>query len=203
MVDDMIAIAAIVEILLTAFLMIQFRPKPFPFPRLLFGLVIFAILVSILPPAFLTPGRSAPFNLLVVTCLCFSLSCTVPLAKPAFSLALLGLTITMLVMLPCLANRQKDYTFLAHVETRKKDSLYFALEEIPHQERSFPAGWLADQPFAAEIPERSMQGQLYIPHPLWHSRFSGIYRLEIIEGEAWYPGRPLKDGRWKIEIRER
>jgi len=203
MVDDLIAIAALADIMLTAFLVIWFRRKPFPYLHFLLGLAICALILSMFTPAFITPGRGAPVNLMVITSLCFSISCSVPLSRPAWSVALLIFTLAMLVTLPVLANTQQDYTFFSQVHTRQRDSLYDYLEKIPHQERSFPAGWLAGQPFASEIPPSSMQGRIFIPHPLWHSRFSGIYEREIIYGEAWYPGGPLKDGRRKIEIRER
>lgn len=203
MIDDLIAIAALADIVLTAFLMIRFRRNPFPWLRLLSGAIICAIITSLFFGAYITRWRGAPVNLFFITMLCLSVSALVPLNRPAWSLALLAFTLVMAVGLPWFANHQQDYTFFPRARIQRSDRLYDYLADLPHQEKSFSVGWLADQPFAADIPQNSMQGRLYIPHPLWHSRFSGMYRLEVIEGEAWYPGGPLKDGRRKIEIRER
>jgi len=203
MVDDLIAIAALLEIALTAFMMIRYRRKPFPWLHVLIGLGIAAILGSIFFPVYGSTGRGGPLHLLAITYFCFGIAFFFPLARRTWSLALFFFTLAMAIMLPGLAGRLRGYTFLSHEYTRSRDSLRFYLEDLARETESYPAGWLVDEPFATEILQRSMQGWRYIPHSLWHSRFSGIYRLEVIQGETWYPGGSLKTGIRKIEIRPR
>jgi len=203
MVDDLIAIAALADIALTAFLMIRFRRKPFSWLHVLVGLVTAVIVGSIFFPVYYSTGHGAPLNLLVITYCCFGAAMLFPLAKRTWNLVLFCVTLAMALVLPWFAVRLPGYTFTSHPYTRLRGSLSHYLDGVPHQELSYPAGWLADEPFALDIPRSLMTGRVSIAHPLWHSRFSGIYRLEIIKGEAWYLGGKLVNGRWKIEIRTR
>ena len=202
MVDTFIAVAAIAGVVFTASVLIRFRRRPFPYGRFLLALALGAVIVSIIFPVYVHSNRGAPLNLLVITCLCFCVSCLVPLTRSAWSLALFLTTLVLAVGLPWFANAQEGYTFWPSPRERKSDRLVDALQRLPRQEQSYPAGWLADQPFALEIPRENMRGRIYLPHPRWHSRFTGMYRLEVVEGEAWFRGGQ-PGARGNIEIRSR
>ncbi|MHB0935693.1 MAG: hypothetical protein ACYC6A_04830 [Armatimonadota bacterium] len=204
MVDDLIAITALADIALTAVLVICLRRKPFPYREVFVGLALAAVFGSIIFPVYASRGGGGPVHLLVITYSCFGIACFFPLARRTWNLVLFFFTLGMAFALPGFAVGLHGYTFTSYKYTRLRDSLSLYLEGgLPDQGQSFPAGWLADQPFAVDFPRSSMTGWTSIPHPLWHSRFSGIYQREVIHGEAWYPGGPLKDVRQKIEIRER
>lgn len=80
------------------------------------------------------------------------------------------------------------------------------LAELPQDDPTpHTAGWLRDLPFAEHVngllnKRRLVRGEI---EPVWHSRFTVLYRRVYIPQDVWFPGGALADGAEGLELRDR
>ncbi|MHB9025312.1 MAG: hypothetical protein ACYC7E_14270 [Armatimonadota bacterium] len=202
-----IAFGLLATLGMTAYSLIRHR-SDFNIAWWIFILLLWGIVVQVMLPQFTLPnGRGSSTQSLMISSLCFVLSAAIVTPNWRRYWILLCFTFAMMIALPWYAASLlavNDYSSHRHTMHHMRDSLFYELREIEkHNGWSYPAGWLADQPFTKEIDHKILQGHRVIPHPLWHSWLTRLYRKETIPGEAWYPGGKIKDALGKIEYRPR
>lgn len=123
-------------------------------------------------------------------------------AWPAIRWGLLGLAAVL--CLNAMALRQNGYASYSAVRVfQGVESAWLAAlrARLQHQfaaEKELPAGrvstFLVGEESLALWNKNTLQ-------PVWHTPFTGLYRIEETAGEAWYPGGTLAGGCPRIEWR--
>lgn len=80
------------------------------------------------------------------------------------------------------------------------------LAELPQDDpTSYAAGWLRDLPIAEHVNDLLnkrpfVRGEI---EPVWHSKFTALYRRVSIPQDVWFPGGTLAEGAEDLEFRDR
>ncbi len=202
MAGNLIEIGMLLTVAVTA---AAFVRRPVPWRACAIGVVVWAVGVSIAFPAFADGRMPPPMHVLAVTSFCAVQAFC--LATPLCWSRVVPVLFTWLMTMALLAVAMRmihsgGYTTRSYTYDHKSQSLHYLVQDIGATDtHDYQPGWVTDEPFAVHIHAHGAWSQREIPHPFWHSRFTGLYRLERKPVAAWFTGgRLTKD---HITFRER
>jgi len=136
---------------------------------------------------------------MVVASLCFIAAAAWKPRPGWMQPAVICCTLGAAIVLPPLgaAATRAGYTFYRTSRDYGRENLPRRISDrAEHDLTSYPAGWMAELPFAADWPRESFRAVRYLPHAEWHSWLTGLFRVERQPVEAWFPGGTLsaRDG---------
>lgn len=203
---NLIAIGIIITVAATAYILARYAQRRFFLWKFLAGIIICYVSATLLFPVFLT-RHGIPWVVETITIFCFVQALLHIFTPVSRGLLLIAFTGAMMFGLPIYTLHLLStggYTCHSSSTDWHRDLLGTRLGDIAdHDTRIYHANWLSDLSFFNGMFVQYAWGNRYIPHPTWHSWFTGIYRLETQPVAAWYPGGRVKDAMRHIEFRVR